>query len=65
MKSVGDIMKEMGFNKDAPVETQKAFIKHLIKQATGANVQNIPEKTKPSEKSEQLEFDLELQKPSA
>lgn len=37
-------MKEMGFNKDAPLATQEAFIKHLIKAATGANVITPTEK---------------------
>jgi hypothetical protein len=34
-------MEEMGFNKEAPVETQKAFIKHLISAAT-ATESKIP-----------------------
>lgn len=29
MKKVGDLMKEMGFNPEAPLDTQKAFIKYL------------------------------------
>ncbi len=37
-------MKEMGFNKDAPVATQEAFLKHLIKAATGASVITPTEK---------------------
>lgn len=37
-------MKEMGFNKNAPVATQEAFIKHLIKAATGTNVVTPTEK---------------------
>lgn len=44
MKKVGDLMKEMGFNKNAPVATQEAFIKHLIKAATGADVMTPTEK---------------------
>lgn len=37
-------MKDLGFNKDAPVATQEAFIKHLIKAATGASVITPTEK---------------------
>lgn len=37
-------MKEMGFNKNAPVATQEAFLKHLIKAATGASVVTPTEK---------------------
>jgi hypothetical protein len=33
MRSIGELMKDMGFNQDAPLETQKAFIRHLIKAA--------------------------------
>lgn len=31
MRSIGDLMKELGFNADSSVESQKAFIKNLIK----------------------------------
>ncbi|AZZ38243.1 hypothetical protein CIK05_00115 [Bdellovibrio sp. qaytius] len=44
MKKASDLMKEMGFNKDAPVATQEAFIKHLIKAATGNSVVTPTEK---------------------
>lgn len=30
ISSVKEIMEKMGFNKDAPIETQKAFLKHLL-----------------------------------
>ena len=33
MQSLKKIMQDMGFNPDAPLETQKAFIKHLIASA--------------------------------
>jgi hypothetical protein len=33
MRSIGELMKDMGFNKDAPIDTQKAFIRHLIRAA--------------------------------
>ena len=33
MQSLKQILAEMGFNKDAPLETQKAFVKHLIAAA--------------------------------
>lgn len=44
MKKASDLMKEMGFNKNAPVATQEAFLKHLIKAATGASVVTPTEK---------------------
>ena len=37
-------MKEMGFNKDAPDSAKEAFIKHLIKAATGHDVITPTEK---------------------
>jgi hypothetical protein len=44
MKKVSDLLREMGFNKDAPLATQEAFLKHLIKAATGARVVTPTEK---------------------
>jgi hypothetical protein len=48
MKKIGDIMAEMGFRKDAPDSVKEAFIKHLIKSATGVDVET------PTEKREKL-----------
>jgi hypothetical protein len=59
MRKVGDLMKELGFNKDAPVETQKAFIRHLVKAAE----QSVPrqpapaKEVAPSTEPIQLSFD--------
>ena len=44
MKKINDIMNEMGFNKDAPDSVKEAFIKHLIKASTGADVITPTEK---------------------
>ncbi len=44
MKKIGDIMQEMGFRKDAPDSVKEAFIKHLIKNAYGVEVQTPSEK---------------------
>jgi hypothetical protein len=44
MKKIGDLMQEMGFRKDAPDSVKEAFIKHLIKSATGVEVQTPSEK---------------------
>ena len=41
MKKVSEIMKDMGFNPEAPEETQKAFIKYLIRIANKGR--HIPE----------------------
>nr|WP_295904235.1 hypothetical protein [uncultured Bdellovibrio sp.] len=46
MKKIGNLMEELGFNKNAPDSVKEAFIKHLIKASTGVNV------TTPSEKKE-------------
>lgn len=66
MKKLGDLMREIGFNPDAPTSAQEAFIKHLIKEAYGVEVETpteklgrAPLKTKVSEpKSGQLSFDI-------
>lgn len=46
MKKMNVLMEELGFKKDAPDSVKEAFIKHLIKAATGVNT------TTPSEKKE-------------
>ncbi len=33
MKSIKEIMSELGFNADAPLDTQKAFFKNLVAAA--------------------------------
>ena len=33
MKKIGQLMNEMGFDKDAPETVKRAFLKHLIKSA--------------------------------
>lgn len=67
MRPVGDLMKEMGFNKDAPLETQKAFIRHLIAAAnasdrTRALAMPAQAEAKPAAPAEpqQLSFDPEI-----
>lgn len=56
MRRIGDLMKDLGFNKDSDEDTQKAFIRHLI---NSANVSQFQRKSnKLSEKPEQLSFDF-------
>lgn len=42
MKSVGEILRELGFNPNAPLETQKAFLRHLVRTAESPKVPNDP-----------------------
>lgn len=59
MKKLGDIMNELGFNKNAPDSVKEAFIKNLIKSAYGVEVQTPSEKAEMEKKqSEQLSFDF-------
>ncbi len=64
-----DILAEMGFNKEAPLETQKAFFKHLIAAANATSLQKYAQVSaencnhtdeSPGETKSmvQLEFDL-------
>jgi hypothetical protein len=39
LRQIGEIMKDMGFNKNSSQGTQAAFIKHLIKKAYGVDVE--------------------------
>lgn len=48
MKKVGDIMNEMGFRKDAPDSVKEAFLKHLIKNTTGVELETPSEKGQPA-----------------
>lgn len=66
MKKLGDLMQELGFNKDAPDSVKEAFIKHLIKTSTGTNTVTPTEKlaihespnTTPLKRPEQLSFNF-------
>ena len=64
MRSIGELMKEMGFNKDAPIETQKAFIRHLISAANestrGRTIQLPETKSAPINSEGQLSFDPDI-----
>ena len=44
MKKVGQLMKDIGFNPDSSDSAKEAFIKYLIKQSAGVNVQTPSEK---------------------
>jgi hypothetical protein len=72
MKKLGDLMKELGFNPESPVSAQEAFIKHLIREAYGVDVETPTERRdraplKPkskvseptgSQKEKQMSFDI-------
>lgn len=67
MKKAGDIMKDMGFREDAPDSLKEAFVRHLVKAATGISVEPGPNEKKaqtsrhssPDKQGpHQLEFDL-------
>jgi len=59
MKKIGDIMNEMGFRKDAPDSLKEAFLKHLIKNTTGVELETPSEKhtaQRPAQQPTQLSF---------
>ena len=64
MRRIGDLMSDLGFNKDAPLEAQKAFIRHLVRAAGGTVGNPEPLKSgaieRPSVPGEQLSFDPEI-----
>lgn len=51
MKSIGQIMEEMGFNSKSTPSSKAAFIKYLAKQAYNVDLE-IPEIYKTAEESE-------------
>lgn len=73
MKRMDQLMKELGFNKDAAEGSKEAFIKHLVKASLGVNVatpgerreiEKNPDRVRPLVKAkktvpEQLSFDLD------
>ncbi|MCB0350922.1 MAG: hypothetical protein KDD38_07050 [Bdellovibrionales bacterium] len=65
MKSIKQLMEEMGFNPNAPLSLQKAFIRHLIASAneTAPPKEEIKPATSPNERTKletsvQLEFEF-------
>lgn len=61
MKKVGDLMKEMGFSTNSPIETQKAFLKYLGRVSQKS--QTLKEEIEADEPDQwvevQLSFDFE------
>ena len=65
MRPIGEILQELGFNKDAPLETQKAFFRHLVRHAEAScppkpNYQTKAKDDSVTESSEQLSFDPKI-----
>ncbi len=44
MKKLGELMKELGFNPQSSESAKEAFLKYLIKQGLGLNIQTPTEK---------------------
>lgn len=68
MRPMKDLFKELGFNKDAPLGTQKAFFKHLVQHAETVRMENLrataevdeSQKQSVTETSTQLSFDPKI-----
>ncbi len=60
MRRIGDLMKDLGFNKDAPIESQKAFVRHLIRSANATSPQNSLQIPEQRSGSGQLSFDPDI-----
>ncbi len=57
MRRIGELFKELGFNKDASVDVKKAFVRHLVREADKtAPLQPLP-KTIQKNSDPQLSFD--------
>jgi hypothetical protein len=62
VKTFGELIIEMGFDKDSSLETQKAFFKHLANEAgakTSEIVKNIETTDAVVPMGQQLSFDFE------
>lgn len=64
LRPVGELMKELGFNKDAPLDSQKAFVRHLIRSANQTSrtpfFQMPASEGKAELQDPQLSFDAEI-----
>jgi hypothetical protein len=52
MKSIKQLMEEMGFNKNASLDSQKAFVKHLVSAANQTRLSTIPVQKNPPREDE-------------
>jgi hypothetical protein len=60
MRRIGDLLRDMGFNKDAPRSTQEAFFRHLLQNANATSAQNIFTNSEQPRADQQLSFDPEV-----
>lgn len=60
MRRVGDLMRELGFNPEAPEGAQKAFVRHLVRAANEVSSGNSSQILEQSKPEDQLSFDLEV-----
>ena len=60
MKSAGEILHELGFNKMASDSAKEAFLRHLIKNGTGVSPQprQLSQPVKLQQNLEQLSFNF-------
>lgn len=59
MRQPSEILKELGFNEDAPESTKRAFVKHLERaMSTEISTSPRPENSTPTE---QLSFEFSYQ----
>jgi hypothetical protein len=60
MRRFGDILRDLGFNPEAPRSTQEAFFRHLLQNANSSSSQNVVPIPKQVAADAQLTFDLEV-----
>jgi hypothetical protein len=60
MKSVKEILKDLGFNPEAPASTSKAFLRHLAEAAQMDKAEIIEADFGRPSANEQLSFDENL-----
>jgi hypothetical protein len=60
VRRIGDLFKDLGFNKDASDDVKKAFVRHLVKQADKtAQPQPLPQTPK-IDSDPQMSFDADV-----
>lgn len=65
MRKFGDLLKDLGFNPESPLETQKAFFRHLVRAADQTSKEisdSVRPISIPPQEPTQLSFDPDILK---
>lgn len=61
VRRVGDLLKDLGFNKEAPLETQQAFLRHLVRAANSSKPSPLTHSASPQKIESKSDTDFTQQ----